>query len=124
MSPSSDSVVAVHRLRNGPEENTVHGRGRVVGTAGTGTNSSTLTPPLFGEDLDLHVVRLVVDVDRQIPQLVDDLVDVLGLDLAHVDVDALLAKGSVDLCLSRARDEASYSYAGTKQRQRHADGDV
>src|SRR5258706_1479697 len=38
-SPKSDTVVATHSLQNDPDENTFHGRGVGVSTAGTGTSS-------------------------------------------------------------------------------------
>src|SRR6266849_732530 len=63
--------------------------------------ATPMSSPLLREDPDLHVVRLLLDVDRQIPELVDDLVDVLGLDLAHVEVHTLFVKGAVHLLLSR-----------------------
>ena len=48
----------------------------------------------LGKDADFDVVLLLVDVDREVLELVDELVDVLGLDLPHVEVHPVGSQGS------------------------------
>jgi hypothetical protein len=37
-----------------------------------------------------HLLALVVDVDAQVPEVLHQLLQVLGADLRHVEVDAVL----------------------------------
>src|SRR2546426_1482145 len=125
-SPNSESDVPTQSLRNGPDENTVHGRGGGAATAvGTGTSSS-ITPPrsLFREDLDFDSLLRLVDIDRELAEVVDDLVQVLRLDLRDVDVDAVLVQLFVHAPLSTGWDEAGEPHAGAQQHDRHAHVDV
>src|ERR1700730_7918081 len=80
--------------------------------------------PLLSENANLDVVLLLVDVDGEVLELVDQLVYVLGIDLAHVKVHPLLAKRLVDALLSDGRNETREPHAGAKQRDRHPHVDV
>src|SRR6202171_2880558 len=79
---------------------------------------------LLREDTNLDVILLLVDVDREVLKLVDDLIEVFRLDLAHVEVHPLLPKSLVDPVLGDGRDHARESHAGAQKRDRHPHVDV
>src|SRR5262249_21742518 len=84
---------------------------------------SALAPRLLAEDPDGQVAALAVDVDGQVAEVVDQLVHVLGLDLAEVEARVLAERG-VHLVLGLGRDQAREPDAGPQQLQRRPDVDL
>src|ERR1051325_7958787 len=78
---------------------------------------------LLAENLDPRAVVLV-HVDGEIAELIDEFVEVLGLDIAKIDLNALMSHGEVCLLHSGLRDQAGEFYAGAQQLHGHADIDV
>src|ERR1700716_3007526 len=107
----SERVMASHSFRKAPEAKTLQGL-RAGGAAATaGGPAGTFSIRLLGEEPDLYVVVLLVDVDRQIAELVDELIQVLRLQLRDIDVHTLLAELLIDLLLGTGRDEAGQAHA-------------
>src|SRR6202011_3008037 len=79
---------------------------------------------LLAEDPDLDVVLLLVDVDREVAELVDELVDVLGLDLAQIESQAALAESEVHALLGLGWDQARQPDASPQEHQRDANIDL
>src|SRR5262249_1821882 len=83
-----------------------------------------LTTQLLAEDPDLHVVALAVHVDGEVAEVVDQLVQVLGLDLAEVEAHPVLPERGVDLVLGLGRDQTGEPDAGPQELQRRPDVDL
>ena len=82
-----------------------------------------MTLALFTEDTNLHfrVLIFLIDVDRQIVQLLDEFLEVFRFDLRQVDGNSFCMHSIVGTVKRLRWNQAGEAYSGAQQLHGHAD---